>query len=148
MEIDHAQMNVVDHQTVSLEFENGVTASYALSGFSLVWERTLNFHGSKAEIYSRDFAGRLEMRTYNPARVKRERIPYHGILPGGGDKVILLEFAKAVREGNADELLISAETCLESHLIGFAAEKARTENVVVNMELFRNEARKRALARG
>jgi len=143
----HSDNNVVDHQTVSLEFENGVTVSYALSGFSLVWERSLNFHGSKGEIYSRDFSGKLETRTFNPARVKKERIPYHGILHGGGDKVILLNFAQAVRENSTKNLLIAADTCLESHLIGFAAEKARTENVVVDMEEFSQGARKTAAAK-
>lgn len=131
--------DVVDHQTVSLEFDNGVTASYSLSGFSLVWERTLNFHGSKGEIYSRDFSGRLEIRTFNPARVRTERIPYHGILHGGGDKTLLLQFAQAVRQGHDRDLLIAARTALDSHLVGFAAEKARTENVVVDMDEFRRQ---------
>jgi predicted dehydrogenase len=138
---------VVDHETVSLEFDNGVTASYSLSGFSLVWERTLNFHGSKGEIRTADFSGRLETRTYRPARVRKERFPYHGILHGGGDKIILREFADAVRRQSPD-LLIAAETCLDSHLVGFAAEKARTQNVVVDMEEFRKEAWDKAAAQG
>jgi predicted dehydrogenase len=142
-----APNNVVDHQTVSLEFDNGVTASYSLSGFSLVWERTLNFHGSKGEIRTADFSGRLETRTYHPARVRKERFPYHGILHGGGDKIILREFADAVARQSPD-LLIAADTCLDSHLIGFAAEKARTENVVVDMDEFRKDAWARAAAQG
>ena len=67
--------NVVDHQTVNLEFENGVTASYSLSGFSLIWERSLNFHGSKGELRTADFSGKLETRTFNPARVREREVP-------------------------------------------------------------------------
>lgn len=133
--------DVVDHQTVSLEFDGGITASYSLSAFSVAWERTLNFDGSKGEIRTADFSGRLETRTFNPARVRRERIPYHGILHGGGDKIILMEFAEAVRKGSADGLLIGAEHCLDSHLLSFAAEKARTEGVVVDVEEFANQAK-------
>jgi predicted dehydrogenase len=136
--------DVVDHQTVSLEMEDGVTCSYSLSGFSLVWERTLNFHGSRGEIRSADFSGRLETRTFNPARVKRERIPYHGILHGGGDKILLRDFASAVQNRSEDGLLISASTSLEPHLVGFAAEKARIEGKVVDMEEFRKEAEQKA----
>ncbi len=136
--------DVVDHQVVNLEFEDGVTASYSLSGFSLVWERTLNLHGSKGEIRTADFSGRLETRTYNPARVRRERIRYHGILHGGGDRVIFREFAKAVQTGNPDSLPL-AESSLESHLLGFAAEKARVENRVVEIEEYRREAEDEAV---
>ena len=132
--------NVVDHQTVNLEFENGVTASYSLSGFSLIWERSLNLHGSKGEMRTADFSGRLETRTFNPARVKKERFRYHGILHGGGDRVILREFAKAVQTGKPGPLLPLATSSLESHLLGFAVEKARVENKVVEMDEFRREA--------
>ncbi|HUT53285.1 MAG TPA: Gfo/Idh/MocA family oxidoreductase [bacterium] len=141
----HAPNNVVDHQSVSLEFDNGVTASYSLSGFSLVWERTLNFHGSKGELRTADFSGRLETRTYHPAAVRKQRIPYHGILHGGGDKTVLLAFADAVSH-QSDQLLIAADTCLDAHLVGFASEKARTQNVVVDMEEFRKEAEEKAAA--
>jgi len=138
--------NVVDHQVVNLELEGGVTASYSLSGFSLVWERNLNFHGAKGEIRSADFSGLLETRTFNPARVKRERIRYHGILHGGGDRVILREFAKAVKTGKPGPLLPLASSSLESHILGFAAEKARTQNTVVEMDEFRAEAKSEAAA--
>jgi len=150
--------NVVDHQTVSIEYENGVTASFLLNGFSLLWERTLNLHGTEGEMRSADFSGRLETRTYHPARVKRERIPYHGIIHGGGDEVILLRLAEAVRDGKPAaavgdgkpaaavgdrkpaEALASARNCLESHLICFAAEEARLSGQVVDMADFRRRA--------
>jgi len=136
--------DVVDHQTVSIEFENDVTASFSLNAFSLVWERTLNLHGSEGEIRSADFSGTLEMRTYNPPSAKKQRIPYHGIIHGGGDMIILLEFAKAVAKEDPESLLTRADDCLESHYIGFAAEKARVENRVVDMDEFRRETEEQA----
>ena len=75
-------------------------------------------------------------------------MPYHGILHGGGDKIVLAEFASAVKKGSAEGLLIAADTCLESHLVGFAAEKARRENIVVNMAEFRKEAAASSPAEG
>jgi len=140
----HCPNDVVDHQTVSVEYENGVTASFSLSAFSLVWERTLNLHGTKGEIRSADFSGRLETRTYNPARARTERIPYHGIIHGGGDTAILLEFAKAVAREDPESILTRADQCLESHLVCFAAEKAREEKRVVEMDEFRKQAREEA----
>jgi predicted dehydrogenase len=136
--------DVVDHQTVSIEFENGVTASFSLSGFSVAWERTLNLHGTKGEIRSADFSGRLETRTYRPARISSERIRYHGIIHGGGDTAIILKFADAVAENNPDKILTTAPNVLESHLICFAAEKARMENRVIEMDEFRKKATEEA----
>ena len=136
--------DMVDRQTVSIEYENGVVASFSLSGFSVLWERTLNLHGTKGEIRSADFSGRLELRTFNPGRVHRERIRYHGIVHGGGDEVILVKFAEAVQQRNPERILASAKNCLESHLVCFAAEEARVSGKVVDMEAFRQRAAEEA----
>jgi len=138
--------DVVDHQTVSIDYENGVTASFSLSAFSLLWERTLDLHGTRGEVRSKDFSGRMEVRTYRPGRVRRHRIPYHGIIHGGGDEVILLRFAQAVREGDRTAPLASARNCLESHLICFAGEQARATGQVVDMAAFRGKAKEEARA--
>lgn len=136
--------DVVDHQTVSIEYANGVAASYSLNGFSLIWERTLNLHGTAGEIRSEDFSGKLDLRTYRPGRRRRERIPYHGIIHGGGDEVILLAFVEAVRRKRPEEVLVSAENCLESHLLCFAAEEARVTRQVVAMDAYRERAEREA----
>ncbi|HPQ71132.1 MAG TPA: Gfo/Idh/MocA family oxidoreductase [bacterium] len=134
-----ADNEVVDHQTISIEFANDVVASFQLTGFSLAWERTLNLHGTKGEIRSADFSGRLETRTYQPGRIDRERIRYHGIVHGGGDETIMVRFAEGVRDENRD-LLTNAERALESHLLCFASEEARENGVVVDMSEFRARA--------
>jgi len=142
--------DVVDHQTIHIEYENEVTVSFSLSAFSLIWERTCNLHGTQGELRTDDFTGRFETRTFNPARVRKRRIPYHGLFHGGGDEVLLREFAKAVRRGRSDGMLTRVENTLESHLIGFAAEEARRSGSIVDMAAFRQraEADASALAEG
>lgn len=132
--------DVVDHQTVSIEYENETTVSFSLSGFSLLWERTCNFHGTQGEIRSADFSGRLELRTFKPARVERKRIRYHGLFHGGGDETLLLNFAQSVRVENSKPVLTSAADTVESHLLVMAAEEARRSNTVVDMVEFRRRA--------
>ena len=143
-----SENDVVDHQTASIEFENDVMASFSLNAFSLAWERTCNLHGTEGEIRSADFSGRLELRSYQPGCVKRNRIRYHGILHGGGDEALLLAFAEAVGNERPGEALVSADRCLESHMICFAAEEARASGAVVDMAEFRGRAEKDALAPG
>ncbi len=136
--------DVVDHQSVSIEFENQVTASFALNAFSLVWERSLDLHGTKGEIRSADFSGRIQTRTFRPAAVRTERIPYHGIIHGGGDTLLLLKFAEAVAAHDPRKMLTTAEEVLESHYLCFAAEQARVEKRVIEMDQFRQQAREEA----
>lgn len=138
----HANNDIVDHQTVSIEYENGVVASFQLSAFSLIWERTLNLHGTAGEVRTADFSGRLDLRTFNPGRRRTERIRYHGIIHGGGDEEIMIRFARAI--GVNKPTLTSAGSSLESHYICFAAEQARKEGRVVEMEEVRSGARAEA----
>ncbi len=136
--------DVVDHQAMSMEYDNGVTVSFSLNGHSLAWERTLNFHGTEGEILTKDFSGRLEWRTYHPARVRRKRIRYHGIFHGGGDEQLMLDFARAVRECKPGHILTQGDSILESHLLGLASEEARRTGQVVEMEDFRKRAGQKA----
>lgn len=140
----HSDNGVVDHQTTSIEFGNGVTCAFSLSAFSLVWERTCNLTGTRGEIRSQDWSGRLEVRQFNPARVKKHRIRYHGLHHGGGDEGLLLEFADAVRHGDPTRVSTRADQCLESHLLALAAEEARLTGRVVDMVQFRRKAREAA----
>ncbi len=135
--------NVADHQTVSILYENDVVASFQLSAFSLMWERTLNLHGTTGEIRSADFSGRLELRTFNPGAVKRKRVRYHGIIHGGGDETILVNFARALSRGGRG-LLTGARDSLESHLVCFAAEESRLSGRAVRMDDLRDRAREEA----
>ncbi len=80
--------------------------------------------------------------------MKRERIRYNGIIHGGGDEMILVDFAKALREKRKPKSLAGARSALESHLICFAVEQARLTNEVMDMDKFRRAAEKDAAAIG
>jgi predicted dehydrogenase len=138
----HCDNDVVDHQVVNIEYEGGILATLALNAFSVTWERTMNINGSTGEIYSKDFSGRLEVRSFSPKNaVKRRRIPFHPLFHGGSDGVVLVEFAKSVQNARANrEVLTSAEDALYGHLLCFAAEEARIHQRVVDMTDFRRRA--------
>ena len=50
---------------------------------------------------------------------------------GGGDYGIMADFLQILRDGGKSRT--SAEVSLQSHLICFAAERSRTENIVVTL---------------
>lgn len=141
----HSKNGVTDHQTTSIEFENDITCSFSLSGFSVIWERDLHLRGTKGEIITRDFTGHLELRTYDPPKVKKKKIRYYGLHHGGGDGHLLLDFARAIRSDDPDEKGITdVENSLEAHLMALAAEEARLTNRVIEMNEFRARAEKEA----
>jgi hypothetical protein len=136
----------MDHQVVNIEYEGGILATLALNAFSVTWERTMNLNGSTGEIYSRDFSGRLEVRSFSPKNaVRRRRVPFNPLFHGGSDGVVLVEFARSVQNANRTrEVLTAAGDALYSHLLCFAAEEARIDNTVVDMSEFRERAEKSA----
>ena len=141
----HSKNGVTDHQTTSIEFENGSTCSFSLSAFSVIWERDLHLRGTKGEILSRDFTGHLELRTFDPPKVKAKKIRFYGLHHGGGDGALLLDFARAVSSDDPnDKSMTDVENCLEGHLMALAAEEARLNNKVVNMAEFRKRAEEKA----
>lgn len=138
--------DVMDHQVVNIEYENGLFASLCLSAFSITWERTLNISGTTGEIYSKDFTGKLEVRKFAPkSSVKRKRIRFNPLFHGGSDGLVLIDFAKSVKQVHeTKEVLTSVKSALDSHLLCFAAEEARKNDKVIDMVDFRKKAEKEA----
>jgi len=66
----------------------------------------------------------------------------------GGDQGLLDHFCLAVSREAPDLVLASGRVALESHLMGFAAEKARLEGRVVEMAAYRDEVRLAAAVLG
>ena len=128
--------NVVDHQVVSMEFEGNATASFTLAGFCAgLTERRMRVMGTKGELIG-------DSRYINVATFKGDKkITYDtsatgwnaGSGHGGGDFGLMKDFVNAVRQNNPKLLSSSIEASLDSHLIGFAAEKSRKERKTIKL---------------
>jgi predicted dehydrogenase len=142
--------DVADHQSVLLEFENGVVATLTVSAFTADNTRTIKLMGTRGEIRGRLDTGEIQLRPFTPAPVEEWRVqaaPFGGrgghILPdeafaghAGGDEALMKAFCDFVRRrraGGAAASLTSLDESLESHQIAFAAERARAQGNVVRM---------------
>lgn len=132
--------DVVDHQVVNLMFENDVTASFTMCGFTHEINRTLKLMGTKGEI--RGNMAKNELEIYDFLTGTCELIHTEGESGdnghGGGDEGIMRAFVKLLG-GDVGENLTSADVSVQSHLIAFAAERARLENSVIDLPTFRKE---------
>lgn len=140
----HCDNDVVDHQLVSMELESGVSVALVMHGHSNEEHRSMRYDGTRATLRAR--AGRTAEITVHPHGGTVQQIPIEEAHSGhgGGDAGIMADFVRVVR-GEA-EPLTSARVSLESHLLAFAAEEARIQGKMIQMNEFR--ARAEALTDG
>lgn len=136
--------DVVDHQVVNIEFENGATATLTMHGFSEREGRTLRIDGTKATLIG-EFHGSGEKITFYDHYLGTEEVLYSKKLSlgnghGGGDFLLIEAFIESLKDKNKRQPLTNARASLESHLMAFASEESRTKNVIVDMEEFRKKA--------
>lgn len=120
--------DVVDHQVVNMEFEDNSTASFTMTAFNEGGSRELLIMGDRGTLKN---DGDL-IEHYDFLTAKKEIIPI-GMLEGGhggGDCGLITDFLKSVAENNASYITSGADVSLQSHLMVFAAEKARANNTV------------------
>ena len=141
--------DVVDHQTVNLEFESGTSGTLFMHGHSHEEGRTMRYDGTRATLRGRfgyGFDDSIEIHDHLTGRVEEIDPSGVGSLAdlsghGGGDAGLMAAFVRALRPepGGAGALTTSRES-LESHLMAFAAEEARVEGGIVSMDEFRQRA--------
>ena len=120
--------NVVSHQTSNILFENGVTASLTMMGFTHQGGRIYRFFGTLGEIVLNEEVGTIEIKTFGGTTelINVGDLVEAGMAHGGGDAQLIEKLYNMII-GTADTQT-SLESSLESHLIGIAAEKSRLEN--------------------
>ncbi len=129
--------DVVDNQVVNMEFEGGRTASFQMMAFTKAADRRTQIFGTHGEIITNgpivtinDF---MTDQTTEIDTNTSEMSVMGG--HGGGDYGIMDSFISAVSEQNASHILSGPDETLESHLMVFAAERARLNDSVEKIVL-------------
>ncbi len=124
--------DVVDRQVVNLEFDGGAVATFTMTAFSADFSRQLKIFGTSGQITADMGTGEIVLHRFGE---QKKTIPMGEGMElsghGGGDYGIIRDFLHILREGG--ESRTSAEVSLQSHLICFAAERSRRENIVVEL---------------
>jgi predicted dehydrogenase len=136
----HCDNDVVDHQVVNMELENGSTAVLVMHGHSHEDGRTMRYEGTRATLRGRFLSGlddSLEIHDHGSGRKEKIKFPARNAKHGGGDEGLMAAFIQSAR-GNR-EILTSARASLESHLMAFAAEQARLEGKIIDLSSVRQQ---------
>ena len=133
--------DVVDHQIVNMEFEDGTTASLSMNAFNQ-GGRFIRVFGTKGEVF---MASGEEFVVYSFVDRKEKRVPvqeYGNSITdghGGGDTGIMIDAVQFFGEGIASKSVCDVRMSYLSHLIAFAAEKSRLTGTVVDLQTYSRE---------
>lgn len=127
----HCGNNVVDHQVVNLDMEDGSTISFTMCGFTSQNTREIKVMGTKGEITANMHENAIDLHPFGKENEHIDIRDYADCLNGhgGGDVRIVKEFLDWVSQGGEPDCRItSLERSLESHYIAIAAETSRQEH--------------------
>lgn len=143
----HCDNDVVDHQLVTMQLESGTSVVLAMHGHANEEHRSMRYDGTRATLRAR-FGRTSEITIHDHLTNTVETVPItqHGQAGdgrpsgghGGGDHGLMGDFVRVLR-GEIDALT-SARVSLESHLLAFAAEEARLNQSVIDMQAYRRRA--------
>lgn len=131
--------DVVDHQVVNMEFEDGCTVSFTMSAFNHGGRKS-NLMGTKGEMFLDFEADEIEVyhfdtRQFEIINTRTGAVSGHG---GGDDGIVLALYDYLTGAKIADQVSEIGISC-RNHLLVFAAEQARAQGTVVNTTQFQKQ---------
>lgn len=130
--------DVVDHQVVNMNFVDGSTATFTMTAFTRYRDRETRIFGTRGEIYGNgEMIEVYDFLSGQTDRVETGVVSDGSILTGhgGGDHGVIASFVAALANNDPQQILSGPEETLETHMMVFAAEAARREGRVVDLEV-------------
>lgn len=125
--------DVVDHQVVNMEFEEGITVAFTMSAFTVDGGRGINLMGTRGQIRGDMEKNEIEVADFltRTRQVFKLKDNYAG--HGGGDFGIMKDFVRLIRDEKSGSHISTIGASVQSHLMAFSAEKSRLERNVINL---------------
>lgn len=140
--------DVVDHQVVAIDFDNGVTATHTVTAFTEMDHRRTRIFGTHGSIESdgrhvtlHDFRAHpaTTIQRFDPAGELAADVDPVGsgdgdpVSHGDGDHAAIAAFLTAVATGDTRPIRSGPRESLHSHRVVWAAEHARRTNTTVTL---------------
>lgn len=124
----HCDNDVVDHQTVNLEFANHIHATFTMTAFTQSCHRTIKVTGTLGEVEGDMAGGLLHLRPFGQPEqtIDTREGPGTRSGHGGGDFGLMEHFCRLIAQGGT-EALTGLDASVESHVMALAAEASRLD---------------------
>ena len=128
-----------DHYVAIMRFKDNITASFSMDAFTPYGGRRTRIMGTKGFI-----EGDAKTFTFYDFRTEHKSVwnqkvteveEYKGSGHGGGDHLLVRDFLRAVSAKDANLLSSTIDVSIESHVMGFMAEKSRKSNKKVEIKM-------------
>ncbi|HEX3792122.1 MAG TPA: Gfo/Idh/MocA family oxidoreductase [Pseudonocardiaceae bacterium] len=131
--------DVVDHQVVALDYDNGVTATHTVTAFTEMSHRRTRIFGTHGsiecdgrQVIMHDFRAHPTVTATTIDLAEHSDRADHGIADhGDGDRAAIAAFLTAVATGDTSLIRSGPRESLASHRVVWAAEHARHTNTTV-----------------
>ncbi|MDB9823952.1 Gfo/Idh/MocA family oxidoreductase [Flavobacteriaceae bacterium] len=127
-----------DHYVTSMEFENDVTANFSMEAFTSYHGRRTRIMGSLGDITG-DMGHFIHTDFLTNKATKWDITvddvgDYKNSGHGGGDWALVTDWVKAVKKQDTSLLTSTIDASVESHIIGFSAEKSRKTKQIISID--------------
>lgn len=127
--------DIVDHQSLLIEYRDGATGTFSMTGGASISERRIHIIGTRGEIYGTFETGRFTISSIVP-EAPEGRLQHvvdvteaqEGRHHGGGDREVVLDFIAYLRGEPTSPGKTLLEDSVTGHRIVFLAEKSRLAN--------------------
>lgn len=130
--------NQPDHLVTSMEFEGGTTVSFSMEAFT-------SYHGRRTRVMGSlgDIVGDMNEFTHTDfltgEKTKwditvKDVEHYENSGHGGGDWALVTDWIRAVKTKDSSLLSSTLDASIESHLMGFIAEKSRLDKKTMTIQ--------------
>lgn len=128
-----------DHYVTSMEFEDDITVNFSMEAFT-------SYHGRRTRIMGSlgDIVGDMDHFTHTDFLTKKvtkwdvnvkDVGDYKNSGHGGGDWALVTDWIRAVKKQDPSILTSTIDASIESHIMGFMAEKSRKTKQVIPINL-------------
>jgi predicted dehydrogenase len=117
--------DVVDHQICNFEFEGGTTAAFSMEAMTPYGGRRTRIMGTKGHAFGDE--NDLEYYDFSSQKATKWNVNHQEVSSGhgGGDYGLVHDFIRASQNNDSSLLTSTIQASMESHLMGFMAEKSR-----------------------
>lgn len=123
------EIDVDDHQTVSVEYENGIQMTYQLCLFGAYYQREFHVFGSKGELHFDDVTNEIKI----VDRLKNESVTYRNDYVESqmepGDEEQLADFITAIKTGTPP--VSNLESSIRAALLAIKAQQSIDEKKLI-----------------
>ncbi len=127
-----------DHYVTSMQFADGITASFSMEAFTSYHGRRSRFMGAMGDIVGdmdhfvhTDFLSGKRTKWELKDAVDGDHLSGHG----GGDWRLVRDWLQAVKAQDSSLLTSTIEASIESHIMGFQAELSRLKGEIKKIHL-------------